>query len=187
MLYLSTKLTNLPLLSIRSSGRIGTVIEPIINPHNLHIDGFYCQAIHSSNKLILLDIHVRDLSPAGIIIDDHQDLSESEDLVRLKPILELNFKIIDKPVVSSKKKIGKLVEYAIDKESMFVQKLYVQPPVWQNINQSRLTFDRSSVIEVSDTQIVVSGPEETDKAKRTVKVPGITANYSSANSSLTNE
>ena len=178
MLYLSTKLTSLPLLSIRSSGRIGTVIGPIINPHNLHLDGFYCQAMHSTSKLILLDMHIRDLSNHGIIIDDHRDLSEPGDLIRLKPIIDLGFKLVDKPVVSNKKKIGKVTEYAIDKESLFIQKLYVQPPVWQSINQHSLTFDRNSVIEVTDTQIVVSGPEVTETQKKTIGVPKIAPNYS---------
>ena len=182
MLYLSTKLYNIPLLSLRSAGRIGSVIKPIINPHNLHIDGFYCQVPGHKENLILLDIHIRDLSPKGIIIDDNRDLSEPDELVRLKPILKIDFQILDKSVVSSKRKIGKLTEYAIDLKSMFIQKLYVQPAIWQSLNQQQLTFDRNSVIEVTDKHIIVSGPEE--KATKTKKIPNSQAqvNYSASTS-----
>lgn len=186
MLYLSTRLNNLPLLSIRSSGRIGIVVEPIINPHNLHIDGFYCKSAHSKDQLVLLDMHIRDLSAKGIIIDDHIDLSNPDELIRLQPIIDLKFKLIDKQVLVGKKRVGKVAEYAIDVDSLFIQKLYVQPPVWQSINQNRLVFSRNSVIEVTDSHIIVSGPEETVDTKLSAKAPRLSANYS-ASTSLINE
>jgi uncharacterized protein YrrD len=186
MLYLSSQINNLPVLSIRSGARIGTTQEPIINPHNLHIDGFYCTAIHQNQQLVLLDMNIREFNPRGIVINDHNDLSEPSDLVRLKSVLDLKFKLIDKKVVSNKKSVGKVAEYAVDKESLFIQKLYVSPPVWKNINQSRLIFDRKSVVEVTDTHIVVGGPEETKKAPQKVAVPKFSANYS-ANNTFTSE
>ncbi|HUD03302.1 MAG TPA: hypothetical protein VMR51_00700 [Patescibacteria group bacterium] len=182
MLFLSTKLADLPLLSIRNSGRIGTVLEPIINPHNLHIDGFYCQTPHSKDRVVLLDIDIREFTPAGIIIDGHTSLSEPDDLIRLKPVLDINFQLVDKPVLAGKKRIGKVAEYAIDKEGLFIQKLYVQPPVWQSINQNRLTIDRTSVIEVTDNHIVISGPEVKDTSKKTAAVPKLSTNYSTSSS-----
>ena len=165
MLYLSTKLQNIPLLSIRSGGRIGTVIGPIINPHNLHIDGFYCQIVQVQEPVILLDINVRDITGKGIIIDDHVDLSTPDELVRLKSVIDLRFTIEDKQALVNKKKIGKVIEYAIDVKSLFIQKLYVQPPVWSSFKQERLTFDRVSIIEVTDSYIAFRGPEVTEKAK----------------------
>jgi hypothetical protein len=188
MLFLSSQTNNVPILSIRSSGRIGTALEPVINPHNLHIDGFLSKSIHTNNQVILLDIAIRGFSPGGIVINDHNDLAEADDLVRLKPILDLNFKLIDKKVKSGGKTIGKVVDYAIDKDSLFVQKIYVAPPVWQSIGTSRLTFDRGSVIEVTDSYIVVSGPEEKAGKKKEVKVPKLSTYYSaSANKTFTSE
>ena len=167
MLYLSTKLTNQPLMSIRSTGKIGTVLEPIINPHNLHIDGFYCDAFNAKTEQILLDMYVRDLSNKGIIIDDHANLSDPDELLRLQPVMDMNFQIIGKQVLVNKKKVGKITDYAVDRDSLFIQKFYVQPPVWQSLQQNHLTFDRVSVIEVTDTYISFSGPEE--KVARAVK------------------
>lgn len=186
MLYLSTRLSNIPLLSIRSGGRIGTVINPIINPNNLHIDGFYCTSAHSNETLVLLDIYVRDLSARGLIIDDHNNLSETDELIRLQPIINLNFSIIDKRVLVNKRRMGKVVEYAIDKESLFVQKFYVKPPILMSFKQDRLTFDRKSVTEVTDTHISFSGPEVNAGAAVAVGRPGLTADYS-ANASTMSE
>jgi hypothetical protein len=186
MLFLSTKLSNIPLLSIRTAGRIGTVLKPIINPHNLHIDAFFCQVPRSQKPQVLLDMFVREVSPAGLITNEHDDLSEPEDLVRLQPIIKLNFELIGKTVVSGKKKIGKVAEYAVDKDSLLIQKLYVQPPMWQSLNQSRLTIDRQSVLEVTNTTIKVSGPEEKVGEAKPVKAPLMATDYS-ASASLIKE
>lgn len=187
MLYLSTQLSNLPVLSLQLVGRIGTVTEPIINPNNLHIDAFYCQSSGSKSNLVLLDIHIRELSFKGMVIDNQQALSEPKDLVRLQPILDIGFQLLGKQVVSGKKKMGKVTEYAFDNQSLFIQKIYVQPSIWQGINQHRLIYDRNSIVEVTDTQIVVSGPEETVNQTQDVKVPNVQPGYSSANTSLIKE
>ncbi|MBP7821173.1 hypothetical protein KA043_03680 [Candidatus Saccharibacteria bacterium] len=159
MLFLSTQFHDKNLFSVRTGGRIGVIDKPVINPNNLHIDAFECTDARN-NILILLDIHIRDFSPKGIIIDDPADLSEEEDLVRLKPIISLNFSLIGKTVISSNKKIGKVVDYASDKDSLFIQKLYVNPPVWSAISKPQLIVDRQSIIEITDSKIIISGPEE---------------------------
>jgi hypothetical protein len=182
MLYFSTKLFNAPLLSIRSGSRVGTALEPIINPHNLHIDGFYCQVSYSKTPLVLLDIQIRDYSVKGIIIDDHNNLSPPDELPRLKSVLEINFKLPGKTVEAGGKKIGKVAEFAVDSSSWFIQKLYVNPNIWQGINQHRLTIDRSSVIEVTDTKIVVKGPEEKVSAEAQAKPITMPATYSASTS-----
>ena len=186
MLLLSTKLVNIPLLSIRSVGRIGLVIKPVINPHNLHIDAFYCQIPRNQKPQILLDMFIREISPSGIITNEHADLSDPEELVRLQPVIKLNFELVGKVVVSGKKKLGKVAEYAVDKDSLLIQKLYVQPPIWQNFNQSRLTIDRQCIIEVSQSEIKVSGPEVKVSDTQPVKAPLIAKDYS-ASTSLINE
>jgi len=188
MLYLSTKLKEQPLLSVRSSGRIGTVLEPILNPHNLHIDGFYCEVFSSNSEQILLDIYVRDLGVRGLVIDDHVNLSDPDELVRLQPILDMNFQLVGKQALVNNKKIGKIVDYAIDRDSLFIQKFYVQPPVWQSINQNNLVFDRLSVVEVTDSHILFSGPEVTARsgASLRTKKDELQADYS-ANASEISE
>ncbi len=187
MLFLSTKLYNVALMSIRTGGRIGSVIEPIINPHNLHIDGFYCETFKSKNKQIVLDMQIRDISNKGIIINSQDDPSDEEELVRLKPILELDFKLEGKTVIAGKKKVGKVAEYSIDQDSLFVQKIYVHPPAWKGITTNRLTFGRNSIKEVTDTHILVNGPEvKIDvNQKQAIRQAGLVG-YS-ANTSLMSE
>lgn len=188
MLLLSTKLQDIPIISVRGGARIGSITEPIINPHNLHIDGFWCETIHSKKPLVLLDMDIREFSPRGVVIDDHLGLSEPHELVRLENILTINYRLEGKSVLASGEKQGKIAEFAIDDKSLFIQKLYVVPPVWKgNIGGTRRIFDRASVIEVTDTHISVSGPEEKVGSALKLSAKTASANYSSANSSLMSE
>jgi len=188
MLYLSSRFHDLALLSLRNGGRIGTVISPIINPHNLHIDGFYCKLQNSSNEGVLLDIAVRDISARGLIINDPSDVSSPDELVRLAPVLAIGYELAGKHVIANKKKLGKIVDYAIDTTGLYVQKLYVQPPIWQTLSQHQLTFDRSTIIEITDKSVIVRGPEAPVQAEETDSLQPLLRPYSSsANAILTKE
>jgi hypothetical protein len=158
MLILATSLINTPLLSIRMGGNIGSANEPIINPHNLHIDGFYCSTSENDNGIIL-DMDIREISGKGLIIDDHFNVSDEDDLVRLKDIINIKFKLIGKPIYSGRTKLGKITDYAIDTKSLFVIKLYAQPSILKSVKTDQLIFDRTQIIEITDHKVVVSGPE----------------------------
>ncbi len=187
MLLLSTSLNNIPLISVRSGARIGTVLAPIINPNNLHIDGFWCETVNSKTNKVLLDTDIRDFSTKAVLIDDHLGLSDPEDLVRLSPIIEIDYTLEGKPIVASKHKIGRVTDFAVDSASMFIQKLYAQPPIWKSsLSGRRLTFDRASVIEVTDTHIEVAGPEEKSTNGLLIRNDATLTNYS-ASTSLTSE
>jgi len=185
MLILASKFTAVPILSLRVGGRIATTVTAIINPNNLHIDGFYCQPGNQQEQLILLDMHIRDLAHKGIIIDDHNVLSEPDDLVRLKEILDINYSLIGKNVLVNKKKVGKVRDYSFDQASLFIQKIYVQPSLWKTINLSDLIFDRKNIVEVTDKYISFRGPEVAVREK-TFSTKAFQANLS-ASASTTSE
>lgn len=186
MLYLGSKLHNTAVFSIRSAGRIGTATQPIINPNNLHIDGFYANALNKKNNGVILDVDIRELTTKGLIINDHKDITDPEDLIRLKPIIDINFKLISKPVYANNKKIGKISDYAVDTKSLFITKLHIQPTLFNSLKHSHLIIDRKSVIEVTDKHIIVKGPEQ--KSKSGVKSNLVNQSVlSSANASAMSE
>lgn len=158
MLILSSELFNKPLLSVRTSSKVGLVVAPVINPSNLHIDAFYCQD-QQGNELFLQDLSIREFSSKGIIVNDLNDLSTREDLIRLKPVIEARFEILGKQVVSNTEKIGKVVDFATEKESLFIQKLFVEPALWKSLGRSQRVVSRTQIIEINDKQIIVEGGE----------------------------
>ncbi len=86
----------------------------------------------------------------GIIVDDHSSLSEPDELIRLKDILELEFELLGKPVVTaSKTRLGKVNDFAADSSSLYIQKLYVGQSLIKSFSGGQLSIDRSSIIEIT--------------------------------------
>lgn len=159
MLQLSSTIINQPVLSLRTGGQIATALDPIFNPNDLKIEGFYCEDRFEKKQLILLTQDIRDRPKQGFVVNDHEVLAEPEELVRLKEILEIQFELIGKLVVGkNKQRIGKVLDYAVDDASLYVQKLYVSQNLLKSFSGGNLSVDRSQIIEITDRKIVINDP-----------------------------
>lgn len=157
MLQLSESLLNRPVMSLRTGQPVATITEPIINPNNLKIEGFYCLDRFSKSQLVLLYQDIRDVIPQGFVIDDHDVLAEANELVRLKDILNIGFKLIGKPVVTiSKQRVGKVSDYATEMETMYIQKLYVSQNMFKSFTGGSLGVDRNQINEITDKKIIIN-------------------------------
>ena len=155
MLMLSSKLYNLPILSLHSGSKIATAEKPLINPHNLKIVGWWCISPLSRSHMILLEEDVREVSNRGLIIDDNTTLSEPEELVKYKDVIDADFHLLHKLVKTKHKKLGKVSDFSFN-EGMFVQKLYVNPPIISVLSKdASLIIDRTQILEVTDEYILV--------------------------------
>lgn len=165
MLTLGQSLINKQVLSLRNGTPIGTVTGVLIDPNNLKIEGWYAQDRFSKERKIILANEVRDIIAQGFVVDDDVALSASQDLVRLNPIIQLGFELVDKPVISdSKRRLGKITDYAFDKDAMFIQKLYVGQSVLKSFSGGTLTIDRGQIIEVTNRKVVVKEATVTEQA-----------------------
>lgn len=146
-------------MSLRTGGQVATALEPIINPNNLKIEGFYCDDRFEKKQLILLTQDIRDRVEKGFVVNDHEVLVAPEDLVRLKKVLELRFSLIGKPVITtSKHRVGKVNDYAVDGDALYIQKIYVTQSLVKSLTSGSLSIDRSQIVEITDRRIVVQDP-----------------------------
>lgn len=159
MLMMSKGLFGQPILSLHTEGQIGVAQEPIINPHNLKIIGWWCKSPSSPKQLVLLADNVREMMPKGLAVDNDSALSAPEDLVRHREILDIHFVLLDKLVRTKRHKLGKVSDFTYD-ESMFVQKLYVARSLVKIFSpEDTLIIDRSQIQEVTDNYILVDDNE----------------------------
>jgi len=163
MLQLSSRLYNCPILSLRTGGVIATATEPIINPNNLKIEGFYCvDRFDKKISLVLLYQDIREVIPQGIVVNDHEVLAQQDDIIRLKDLINLHFTLLGKQVVTERKaKIGKVNDFAVELETMFVQKLYVTQALRKSLSTSALSVDRTQIIEITDRRIIINDLRQT--------------------------
>jgi hypothetical protein len=130
MLMLSKSLLNRPVMSLRSGSQIAVATEPLINPHNLKIMGWWCKSAGGQTKVLLAE-DIRELIPNGLAVNDEDDLSLPEDLVRHKEVLEIAF-----------------------------QKLYVARPLRKVFTtDDTVIIDRTQILEVTDHYILVRDTE----------------------------
>ena len=133
-------------------------VEPVINPHNLKILGWWCKIASGQTRVLLAD-DVREIVAEGIAINDEDDMCAPEDLVRHREILEIGFKLIDKPVRTKRQKLGRVSDFSYN-DGMFVQKLYVARPLRKVFTtQDTLLVDRTQILEVTDHYILVRDTE----------------------------
>ncbi len=157
MLQLSATLLNKSVLSLRTGSVIATIQGPIINPDNLKIEGFYCQDNVDKSQLVLLYQDIRDVLAQGYVVNDHDVLSEPEELVRLKKVMDLDFELLGKPVVTvSKQKVGKVSDYATETATMYVQKIYVAQSIIKSLTGGSLSVDRTQVQEITPRRIIIN-------------------------------
>ena len=155
---LSKSLVNKPVMSLRSGSQIAIAIEPIINPHNLKIMGWWCKAT-GGRRLVLLAEDVREIMPKGLAVNDDEDLSPPEDLVRHSDTLSTQFQLLDKLVKTKRQKLGKISDFSYN-SGMFVQKLYVARPLHKVFtSDDTLIIDRTQILEVTDHYILVRDTE----------------------------
>lgn len=162
MLRLSNNYQDRSILSLRTGGVIGVAKSPIINPNNLRIEGWYAQNSLEKGDFILPILEIRDFIAKGIVVNDHDALTHPDDMIRLKDVLRLRFELIGKLVVTdSKKRLGKVVDFAVDEQSNYVQKLYVAPPLLRGLTNDQILVDRSQIVEITDKRIIISDLEAT--------------------------
>lgn len=178
MLQLSTTYYNKPVMSLRTGGQIAVATEPLINPNNLKIEGFFCQDKFENKELILLAQDIRDTLPQGFAVDDHAALAEPADLIRHQKIIEVRYELIDKPVIIAKRKrLGKVVDYAVEAETLYIQKLYVGQSLLKSLTTGQISVTRDRIIEITPKHIKVKDPKEplkqTEKALSSQTSPAI--------------
>lgn len=166
MLRLSNNYTDRSILSLRTGGVIGVALYPIINPNNLKIEGWYAQNHFEKGEHILPTREIRDFIAKGLVVDDHDALTHPDDMVRLKETIGIRFDLIGKSVISeSKKRLGKVADYAVDESSYYIQKLYVNPTLLKGLTSDQLLIDRNQIVEITDKNIIVQDPTVKSRAR----------------------
>mgnify|MGYP003440691492 FL=1 len=154
MLVLNSHIQNVPVMSLQSGASLGTTSEPIIDPRKLQIVAFKVIGPRVLEPSVLHTIDIRELGPLGFIVDGADNvMTLDEDLVRLQEVIKLNFNLIGKIVIDeTKKKLGKVLEYTLESESFFIQKIHVSQSVLKNLKNSNLLIHRTQIVEITDRE-----------------------------------
>lgn len=144
-------------MSLQNGGKLGLAQQPIIDPRKLQIIAYYASGPRIHNTSVLHTADIREFGPLGFIVNGADSIMELDDnLVRLKQVIDIRFSLLGKMVIDEKKhRLGKVVEFAIETEGFFIQKIHVGQSVFKNLTSSNLIIHRSQIVELTDHHIVV--------------------------------
>lgn len=145
-----------PIMGLRGGRRLSQTLDPIIDPHKLKIAGFYVEDRATGIDKILLVEDVREFSEVGIIVDSEDAFMDAGDLVRLESILDMNFEIIGKKLVTQDgKKLGRVEDFAIDDLTYRIEKIYGKPQALKTLSTNDYIIGRRQIASVNQEEIVV--------------------------------
>src|SRR6056297_1637147 len=119
MLRLSEYYLDKDIMSLQVGAPIGHAYDPIINPANLKIEGWFATERNSREEMILPVTELRDVIAKGFVVNDHSAITNPEDLVRLKKVINLRFQVVGKSVkTDQKRRLGKVTDYTVNDQAM---------------------------------------------------------------------
>ncbi len=167
MLITASRLIGTNVLSIQSSGPIGQVSLPIVDPDKLKVIAFRLSGPLVSRTEDILDAQsVREYSNLGMVIDSSDELISSTDVIRISEILKLNFSLIGLKVETKKgSKLGKVIDFTVTDDNFSVQQLIVKRPLIKAFVDPELTIPCTEIVEITDYKIIVKDEEKTIRAR----------------------
>jgi len=157
MLLLGSRLIGTPIMGLQTGTRLAVTKNPIIDPSNLKIVAYEVDGLLLVERPSLIRIaDVRELSNIGMIIDSSDEFVGIEDVIAIKKIYELGFRLIDLNVIDeTKHKLGKVDDYSLDTDSFVIQQLSVKSGIIKSLTDTGLLIHRSQIIEINNHNIIV--------------------------------
>ena len=156
MYLLATKMLGQPVISLQTGQTVAALTSPVVKMESLELAALGCKSEGQRSSQVLMPRDIRQFAREGVIVDSKDDLSEPEDIVRLKPDLKRDFNPIGCQVVNeSGHKLGRVSDYTVNISTFMIQKLYVHQPLMKSLLYSNLVIDRNQIAETAPKQITV--------------------------------
>lgn len=167
MLVYHSRLIGTPVLSIQAGGAVAKLSDPIVNPDNLKILGFFLAGpmVDATNN-ILDASSIREYSNYGAVVDNADEFVSREDVVKIKKILALNFDLIGLRVETKKgTHLGKIIDFTATSDNFAIQQIIVKRPTFKSFIDPELTIHRREIVEITDDKVIVKDEEKVLKAR----------------------
>lgn len=160
MLVFGSRLLNAPVMSLHTGAQLAQLAKPLIDPSNLYIVAYEIEGpLLTEHPSFLPTRDIREYGRYGMIINSNDDIVGLDDIIKIKTLHELNFSLIGLTVLDEhKRKLGKVNDYSVDMDSFVIQQLDVKRGMLKSITDTGLLINRSQIIEINNTQVIVRSP-----------------------------
>jgi sporulation protein YlmC with PRC-barrel domain len=162
MLIDASKLVNYPILSLHMTGMIAKTSELVVDPNDLKVIAFklYGPEVGKNSGNYLKADDVREFSSLGMVVDSDDDFVATDEVIKLKEVLGLNFSLVGMKVESKKgNNLGKVESYMINPNGFYVEQLVVRRPLLKSFMDPELIISKNEVVKITDDKIIVKDEE----------------------------
>jgi len=147
-------------MSLQTGTRLAHTLKPIIDPATLHILAYEVEGqLLTENPSFVRTKDIREYGRLGMIINSNDELIGLEDVIQIQKVYDLQFPLIGIQVIDEhKRKLGKVDDYTLDTGDFIIQQLNVRRGFLKGITDTGLLINRSQILEINNTSIVVKAP-----------------------------
>lgn len=172
MLFPSSQLIDIAVMSLQTGGEVARTSQIIIDPTNFNILGFELEGktlIHSPSFLRLEDI--RELSDIGLIIDSSDEIIGLDDIVTHREYYDRVFNPVGMRVIDEQKtKLGKVENTIFSSKSFAIEQFNVRKPLFKSFGDTETLISRRQVLDITDKEIIVRSPT-VHAGRKPAKIP----------------
>ena len=152
------------------AGMIAKTSELVVDPNELKIVAFklYGPEVGKQSGDFLKVEDVREFSSLGMVVDSSDDFVDSNEVVKLKEILGLNFTLEGMKVESKRgTHLGKVGAFVVETDGFYIQQLVVKRPFFKSFLDPELLISKREIIKITDDKIIVRDEESKIRERAT--------------------
>ena len=152
------------------AGMIAKTNEIIVDPNDLKVIAFklYGPEVGKMSGDYLPVKNVREFSGLGMVVDSADDFVASDDVVKLKEVLDLKFSLVGKKVETKKgSNLGHVGSFTVNTNGFYVQQIIVNRPFFKSFMDPELVISKNEIVKVTDDKIIVKDEESKIRERAT--------------------
>ncbi|MSR68561.1 hypothetical protein EXS66_02130 [Candidatus Saccharibacteria bacterium] len=156
MSILISSLVGKKVFSVHDGACVAVASSWLINKDNLKIEIIIVKLVGNNSERYILTSDILMGLPGHITIRSQDDIMETEDLIRQRELIKSKYTLLGAKVMTrSGVKVGTVKDFAYDLSNWHLTKMHIRAGFPQRILQASLIIDRSAVIEVKGSTVIV--------------------------------
>lgn len=148
---------------------VGQVSRVLIDPDDGAFVGLVVAPVHQKQETYIPTTEIKGFGRGLVMVEDLRSLSEEEDVILIKKVLDGEPQIIGAPVFDEDgTRLGKVNDATIDVRVGVLKKLYVNPPLLAGILGDQKIIDAKQIVKIEKKRITVQG---TRVKKKSISMP----------------
>lgn len=170
MVKFISKIIGAKIILFQERAIIGMVKRVLIDPSDGAFVGLAVNALHNNKEMYIPLTEIKGFGQGLIIIEELSSLSDSEEVIKIKEVLESEPKIANSLVVTENgQKLGRVEDATLDLRIAQLKKIYVNPRYLKGILGDQLIIDAKQIVAIEQERIIVK--DGFAKEKKPVVLP----------------